>query len=228
MKDLEETVQKHIKALPTTFDDPAQPLGSDPKAVLSPYNPRPKAEQPSEILITVSSRYRTDLWFRIRRNAKLSVVFEAWKEKMAESVYEETVAAAPASTSSAKGKNKGKGKKKEVEKIKYEGLPKFVFTLYGKALKADMTPEQLDMRDKDEIAVFELLDLTEDLSVSCKSVIACADERRPFQRKPRRNWSSTGRPAQKSGFPLRRWRHHCYFLTGHSALDSLEEILEIV
>jgi hypothetical protein len=107
-----------------------------------------KYRESPDIVVKVVCRYRADLFFKISRKTKLSRLFNAWTDRMESS---SRIADAPPGVNA-----------------KLDGSPPpampvmdFVFTHNGRAIDADLTPEEAGMEDNDEILAVELMDLTE-------------------------------------------------------------------
>jgi hypothetical protein len=65
-----------------------------------------------------------------------------------------------------------RNKKGKQPAVKPAAKLKFMFTLYGKVVDPESTPEELDLCDRDEMVAFELLDLTENVTVSLHLCLA--------------------------------------------------------
>ncbi|KAK4685666.1 hypothetical protein P7C73_g4478, partial [Tremellales sp. Uapishka_1] len=162
LRDIETTVQHHLQNASHSLASvtakqaaPAEPASDIQHTIpMTPFKPRAVDAQPEDILVSVSSRYRGDLWFRIPRRKKLRYLFESWRSKMMDSTNGFENPAEP------KSKIKGFADKTASA---VGPMQLFVFTLYGRVLEEDFTPDELQMCDHDEIVAFEMLDLTEDL-----------------------------------------------------------------
>ena len=101
-----------------------------------------------EIVIKVVSKYRPDLFFKISRKSKMSLLFKAWTDR--------TEIRPPLANANAGGGIGKKSTKTPVEPSRTQ----FIFCHMGRSLEPDQTPEELDIEGGDEILAVELVDLT--------------------------------------------------------------------
>jgi hypothetical protein len=100
-------------------------------------------------MVKIVCRYRAELFFKISRKTKLSKLFNAWTDRM--------------DAASAKREYAAKATANGTANVYAPMAPmQFVFTHSGRALDAELTPEEAGMDDEDEILAIELMDLTEE------------------------------------------------------------------
>lgn len=131
----------------------------DARSQVTPPAPPPAS---NHITFVISSRYRRPLWFKVHRLNKLSSVFSNWLDRQEDSTVP---ADQPVITPKA-------SKKARLAAINAAAAappkPKFVFTHAGEVIDSTMTASEVGLNDNDEMVAFELVDLTEDVTVRAK------------------------------------------------------------
>lgn len=103
-----------------------------------------KALDSPEIVVKVGCKYREELFFKMSRKSKMSLLFDAWTERLDEQHTNGTSSAKPNGVPNDRPPSK----------------TQFVFCHMGRTVEPDQTPEELHMEGGDEILAVEMLDLT--------------------------------------------------------------------
>jgi len=125
-----------------------------------------------DIVVKVICKYRAELYFKISRKTKFSRLFHAWTDRMDSAM---ALGAGLGAANATTVGTTGKGGRQLFSSDRVNGTanpdsPKggpdvvqFIFSLGGRTLEPDQTPEEVGMEVGDEILAVELMDLTEGL-----------------------------------------------------------------
>ncbi|KAG8899032.1 hypothetical protein FRB99_006969 [Tulasnella sp. 403] len=152
-----------------------------------------KTQESPNIVVKVVCRYRAEMLFKISRKSKLSLLFNAWTERMEDpsnSRMDKNSRRVDSNRKANAGpKDEGKAKAADGDPPKPKESAQFLFWHLGKSIDADHTPEELDMEGGDEILAVEIMDLTEDISDEYIAPVA--------REKIKKNW--TDNPPEAKG-----------------------------
>ncbi|KXN88855.1 hypothetical protein AN958_06725 [Leucoagaricus sp. SymC.cos] len=142
-----------------------------------------KYREMPDIVIKLVCRYRAELFFKISRKTKLSRLFGAFTERMAE----------PGKKVDGHGSVAKVDAMKEINAASKPGL-QFIFTHNGRSLDEEQTPEDVNMEDKDEILAVELMDLTG----NAEDTEEWEEHLEPQQEKLKKCWNDDPQEAKKT------------------------------
>ncbi|KAF9270660.1 hypothetical protein L218DRAFT_952743 [Marasmius fiardii PR-910] len=146
-----------------------------------------KYREMPDIVVKVVCRYRAELFFKISRKTKLSKLFNAWTDRMEKTGGKKV----EGKGTTESGHTVNTFQKQEASNTNL--AMQFVFTHGGRAVDADMTPEEAGMEDGDEIIAIELMDLTEGPSSDEYDEVL-----EPQRQKLIKNWTDDPREAKRS------------------------------